>query len=1299
MSLQINKKPNIFDQIGGFLGGVGNNIGQAVQNVEHFVAPVANTVRNNPILNAVAASSPITALPALINNIPNIPQQVRDLGARTVDTANLLTRVPQTIDTAKDNATIALNQALGQNPRADILAAQRRQQAYNAIQNTLQGASDVVSGQKGTANADTTREANDISRGKGTPGEVFSAVVKSANAATVLPVSKAVGEAGISGGKVALKQAEQTAGKAKVAYKASPVSSEVGSIKVPGATPEQSKMADALGMDKKTLQQAINNTPDQQKITNARIRADNSPLPTQSMLAKDNVPFKPKYEAPRTPEENTALNPVKTTIPDVSPGNPEQIRVNSQLASEPIRYEANLGARLVRKLSPTEKQDFGQMVEGTIPAESKTAKTAVAAYKRMTDQAHSINQSLGGNTNYKQNYFHREWDLSSPEDSAKYEKALQKSTYVDPYAFKGINSQPQAFKTIAEGEAAGFHLLNKGDPAKAFENYGNSASYALRQQAIRKGIDQADQLAESRPVSFDLGNGEAVPVSKQLARGLKGVSNHEPTDIKVVKGLRAANKATKQVVLGGSQFHTINIGMLRAGPELAFTGHPIRAVKGAGSMYLSQLSPKFNDYLRVKAAQDGLPEFASRIGMPYGSNDFATSGVSSIAGHGLIFGKAMPAMQDQMLRAIKSDLDRKGIPYDSREAHQAGLVGNKVLGYLNTTVQNLDPRVQRAVSDWIFAPQFTRSGLELFRDAFRGGLGGRYARAAIAGNVIATTVALGAIGAATGQTSDDLRDTFFRALIDPAIATPWKDDKGNTIRLKTPGTLTSMVAKLTGVGLERGQDGHLSITWDPSNLPNSIADFMRSHLSEIPANILKIATNTSYAGKPLYDPNAGLGTKIAQGATSVATGLLPIGAQSLPYIPGVKALFPKDVQDVLNANTPGTDPILKSLASSIGATATTDQTVGQGLSTSRYFNQVDQAKQGLDRQAADALDLWVGSKKNPVTGAYDVQPNANDSRVKATALLQNPTALDHLITANQNLAKEGEKTDPLWGLSKDQVTKYLQYQAMPPGGADKTDWINKNPWYEGDPSNPSDGGLVAKRNDFFSSLPPGDPNKPQLNIQYPDPTAAAQSAQTSYDNLAQADKGAFIQTHPELVDQWAKQADYTNKMRDALGYSPLKNYPEATPDLEKFTTQYSAADKSTKSGLRNANPQVYQKMIGYFDSVDLYNINKIGAVDQLQGEPDQSSKQNKAISSLAQDIYQSPNGSYNIVPAGWMQGLSNSSSSTSSKKSKYKLRIYNKSAPHAKDVEIPKVSLKKGTGKKVAVNTAKSKVSLKKSLV
>jgi hypothetical protein len=151
-----------------------------------------------------------------------------------------------------------------------------------------------------------------------------------------------------------------------------------------------------------------------------------------------------------------------------------------------------------------------------------------------------------------------------------------------------------------------------------------------------------------------------------------------------------------------------------------------------------------------------------------------------------------------------------------------------------------------------------------------------------------------------------------------------------------------------------------------------------------------------------------------------------------------------------------------------------------------------------------------------------------------------------------------------------------------------------------------------------------------------------------YSNISDSkQKGQFLDDHPEVIKQWNAQADYTNKLREQLGYTPFKNYPEPSTKLQTFMDTYNGASTQQRKLIRNSDPNSYQNMIAYFDSLDLYNINKEGALNQLQGEPDQTSKQNKAISNLAKDIYQNPDGTYQIVPAGWMQGQENGSGSAS----------------------------------------------------
>jgi len=832
------------------------------------------------------------------------------------------------------------------------------------------------------------------------------------------------------------------------------------------------------------------------------------------------------------------LNPKKWKIAVVKANDWISVRRNAQAASIPIKNLADVGKLLCKKLTTDEKLNFGKAVEGTYPIKTKALQDAVDTYRLMADLTHATSQSLGGVTAYNKNYYHRNWDLSDPEMAKKFETIANKGGwYKDPEKFKGVNWQSQVFKTVSEGEEAGFKLKNVGDPAQEFIDYGNSASYELKKQAIRKGISEADAGNADKTQVFNLGNGESVKVSEQAMKGLKGLSDYKPSNNILLKTYRGINKGTKQTLLGLTQFHPLNVGLLRAGATMVAEGHPILAAKGISNMFLAQLSPKFNAKLRISAANDGLYELAAKLGMPYGSSDFDAKGISNLA-HGAIFGKAMPAIQDQLVRAFKTDLDAKGLSYDSPEALKLGIVGNKILGYVNTEVQNLNPQVQKGLSDIAFAPQFLRSGLELFKDAAtKGGLAGSYARRSIASNIIATTLLIAGVGALVGQKSDNIIDTLLRAIVDPAIPTPVKDSNGNNIKFRTPATLTSVVCKLLGITLIRNTNGRLAVNWNVSDVPSTVADFMRSHLAILPASFLKIATNTNYAGKPMYDPNADLGTKVAQSATTLGTGLLPIGLQNLAYTDTFKNLMPKPIKQVLDAGSPSSNPISKSLLSAIGATESTDKTVGKGLSTTRYFAAVDEAKQGLNSQGTNVIANYFGSKKNPVTGVYDVLPSIWDSTAKARNILQNSTpnangkdVLDNIITMNKTLKSEGEAVDPLWLQSRDVIVKALQYQAMDTG-AEKTVWYDNNKsWYQP---------LSDLRNTFFGNLPAGDPNKPVEPIQYPEATPQTQKLLDQYYLLPSTTaKHTFSTLHPELKAQLDKIEAYTNAVRIAKGQEP-----------------------------------------------------------------------------------------------------------------------------------------------------------------
>lgn len=968
----------------------------------------------------------------------------------------------------------------------------------------------------------------------------------------------------------------------------------------PRVSLKQDPVANALGMTPGDLAAAKSGT------------AANFYKPNEAAAVKgvqtshdEPIPGNPAVKTAIQRAQTAENNPMKITLPEVKPGDHAQAIANSQQVSRPVDTARSLWESSMRTLkdkSPSEYKNFWSAVENpTDTSHSAALQEAISRWRAGADRAHAGATALGTGTGYIQNYARHPWDLSGWAEAPS--RGGEGNVFT---------KQPRTHQTIAEGEAAG--LVQKGDPLAEGKSYFQAAKSQLRKDALIQGLTKADEGAASQPHTVDLGYGKTVQLSDAGRAATKGIDFLPPSTKPVVKALRGTNKFIKSSILSLGQFHTINIGGFRAAAALIGTGHPVAAAKGIYGMVRGAFGRAYADNVIGAALKDGTVEKAAQIGMPYGSSEY-TDGLKLVGvGEHTVFGKQIPMMHNQVARSIIADLEKRGIPLDSSEARAAGKAGNNMMGFINDEAQNISPRMRRAMGDALLAGQFTPAKFGSLRDVARGGVAGRYARATVAGNVAAVTVVAAGIGFALQQKSDDIKDTLLRALVDPAAATNMQDkpkfpgDPTNTLKLRLPGTNTSDVAKLLGVTLVRGADGHLGINWAPGNIPTTVADYLRARLSPLGSSAVKVGTNTNFAGKPLYDPNASLGTKVQQAATTLGVGDLPIGLQGVAYTDAVKNHVPGDIKAVLDAGTPGTNPVLKSVGSSFGLTPATDQTVGKGEQTSQYFQALADAKKGLNRQEQDALDLYSGSKKNPVTGSYDVQPTVDDQRAKATTLLQNPKTVDNLIAMNQKLAGQGQQIDPLWGASKDQITSYLQYQSMPPDSPEQKYWRTQNPWYQP---------IQQARSQFFDSLPPGDPNKPKTPIEFPQPSPEIQQLSTDFFNLPDAkSKAQFIAANPSLQDQFNKQTVYYNQLRVAEGYAANKTYPQITPQIQANLNAKRYSDPATQN---------------YLNQVAEYNVIEGGANAQFQGT-ELSQPALKGIKSLGQyGMVQNPDGTLAIA--------------------------------------------------------------------
>lgn len=946
-----------------------------------------------------------------------------------------------------------------------------------------------------------------------------------------------------------------------------------------------SEVKDALGLDE------TNSTPSKPRE-----------------LAPDTV--KAATEKPHglnTPEQNTAMNPYKSDLKDVKQGSYDAAIQNAQKAEQDVRSKFLVAEMSLKKLPKDVQQQFGEYHEGTLthkdPKVQAKINQASKDWQAVTDAIHAHSQALGGNTNYLTRYAPHPWDL--PEDI---ETQPINGSGKD---FKGLNSIERKHRTIADGKQAG--LSFDGDYMDAMKKYAEGSARALKKQALRRGFALADSGEMEKKGNLTLGTNDVLPLSEKGLKYAKGIQNVPKSTNILLRGYRKTNRVLIQSLLAHTPVHQGNVSM-RAVPGLILSGHPLAGMKAAAGGTLGMFDGHYSQSVFRRATEDGTAAKAAQIGMHYDTS-----------GHGILW-RGLTPVHDQVARSIIHDLEKRNVPLNSQEARQAGNAGNNMMAQMNFEARHVSPSTARAIGDVFLARQFTPSkfarlkqaGLDITENSIKdetvGGttpsngkirikqsLGGRYARATVVGNVIATTALIAGIGYVFKQKSDDLKDVLLRALIDPAVPTPIKDAKGNTQEIHLLATDTADVSKLIGLKLVRGSDGHLGVSWNPNNLPETVGDYVKARLSPVLGDGVKIATNSNYANKPLYDPNADLPTRLTQAGTTLTTGSLPIPLQNLAYTQPVKdavGSFSPGAKQILDTNSNGGNALTNTGLGMFGYTMKNDTTVGNGKQSTDYFSALNSAGAGLNNKEQDALDLATGTKKNPVTGAYEVMPNANDTRAKATALLDQPKVLDRLIQMNKDLAAKGQSIDPLYSLTPDQIKKYYEYQAMPPGGADRTKWQSDNKtWYNS--------GFQSARSAYFNSLPAGDPNRPQLDIQAPQTTPVVDALLARSDNMTDpAEKSAFYSAHPEVSKYFTDLADYTNKMRVAQGFDPLRSSPKADANTENFMNAYFAASTADRKNLRNQNPEAYLAMQNYEDNMSRYSLDKAAGQDQLIGQGD-----------------------------------------------------------------------------------------------
>jgi hypothetical protein len=993
-------------------------------------------------------------------------------------------------------------------------------------------------------------------------------------------------------------------------------------------------------------------------------------------------------------------NPVKIDMNEVEAGDHAKAVSNMQRAQAAIDNAGQRAVTLVRALSDEDHALVPRAIED--PKLVKTAKdpaalqAAIDAHKLATDTAHAYNQKLKGETTaYRAKYAIHDWDL--PQE-------VLDATAKNADNFKAVNESARLHPTIEHGEAAKLTLKDR-PYADAMAEYFGRASHVLGKQALEKGIREADAGRVHTDLNYthDIGGGKSLNnISAEAKSALKGIRR----DLKP-NAYDKVSKTLKQTLLSLNQFHTLNIGR-KAGSALALRGHGVSAYRGVRDMYKS-VNKHYSDELQAGAMKDKTYDDSARIGSPIGSqNDYTVSGKFDPGKHGVgertIFEQQLPAMHIHMARAVIADLKKRNISLDSKEARAAGTRMNEIMGFVNTEVRGLDARTQRGLGRILLAPQFTRSKWATLKGVVTDkGLARQYAIAAVLGDTLAVYGIQLAVGSLLKQKQDNWRDVMIRALIHPSIPTPFKNDKGENIEIDLPASYLSeafgLIAKL-----DRGKDGRLGIDVKPENLPDNLTNYARARLNVPAAAALKLKTNESYAGHPLYDPTAPLSAQAQQAATSLIVGELPIAAQPLVHSDFVENHAPKAVGQVLKAGDSGLNPLAESAVSAVGGTARTDKTVGQPLQAQHYFEARSEALSKLNDNDKAAYNTIHPAQKNPVTGEYQVKKTVWDTQARAGNYLSHPEVLKADTAINLKLQAQGQKIDPLFNLSPDEQSKFMTYTTLNQQDPQKTRMIDTNPFITK---------LQGERNAFFSSLPPGDPNKPKDVVAYPTPSSAVEASTNAYFKLTEPkDKAQFMKANPDVAAQFAKVDEYNRKVRGIKNLPQYDKYPTASPDVEKALDQMnSLTDSKSRAIFIQNNPRVAQ----YLTDASVYGLEKSAGQAAFEGKGfDQSGL--KDIYSLGNyDISKtkmtdgtsqyalSGTPGYNAgqtssgVAASFKSSRSSKGSSALGRMAKASLRR----SVRKGSVKIGKAKLRRGGGN-VAIDKdtkGKPKVTMKKSLV
>ena len=277
----------------------------------------------------------------------------------------------------------------------------------------------------------------------------------------------------------------------------------------------------------------------------------------------------------------------------------------------------------------------------------------------------------------------------------------------------------------------------------------------------------------------------------------------------------------------------------------------------------------------------------------------------------------------------------------------------------------------------------------------------------------------------------------------------------------------------------------------------------------------------------------------------------------------------------------------------------------KGTSQSSYFYQSLEQASKDNKLVGDDLAFFKALTTRKYNGDGSVEGKTEGDVLMNNRILANkPNIVKALSEAAKWRSEQtGEELDPLYKLPVDKQQYFYHLQGSPKNGAEQRKLKQDAPWLEDFQKERS---AYFKRQDFKS----GKSNR----VPYPEVSDELQATLRTYHDMPSSpQKWAFLDAHPELSDHFKQIEDYSNKVREAQGYAPLRTRPQQS--------QYVKMQMANKNW---RDPAVAR----YLQDVNVYNITNSASLAEMQGE-ELSPKALKAIQSVGKyGLVKNPDGTF-----------------------------------------------------------------------